>query len=252
MVSFADLVQAQPTQTLAKLAEFLGISKGQVTQLLEEGQLEGIILATLRLRGVAATPNLKNSVQTLVRTISPAPAVAASPSTAGTPVQSDTTITIMFTDVVESSSMMERLGDREGRRVLGTHERIIRQQTSAHEGTEIKSMGDGFMLTFPSARRGVACAIEVQQALAEMNTARTDAPILVRIGLSVGEPIHDDKDMFGTSVIMAARITAMAYGGQILTSQIANELASASGDFEFRPMELRGLPGSHTLFEVVW
>ena len=60
MVSFADLVQAQPTQTLAKLAEFLGISKGQVTQLLEEGQLEGTILATLRLRGVAATPNLKN------------------------------------------------------------------------------------------------------------------------------------------------------------------------------------------------
>jgi class 3 adenylate cyclase len=237
------------------MAEFLGIPEGQATLLLEEGRLEGAILTTLRRRGVAATPNVKNSVQALVRTMEPARAASLSRPTSGSPLQSDTTITIMFTDVVGSSPIMERLGDREGRRVLRTHERIIRQQTAAQDGIEVKSMGDGFMLTFPSARRGVACAIEVQRALAQMNNGRTQMPISVRIGLSVGEPIHDDKDMFGTSVIMAARVMAMAKGGQILASQIAHDLASTSGDFEFRPlgpMELKGLPGSHPLFEVVW
>ena len=77
----------------------------------------------------------------------------------------------------------------------------------------------------------------------------------MRIGLSVGEPIREDEDMYGTSVIMASRIAAKAEGGQVLVSHVAYTLASASGDFEFRQVgvtQLKGIDGEHPLFEVVW
>ena len=185
----------------------------------------------------------------------PEPSAPGPDPSGGARLQPDATATIMFTDVVGSSSMMERLGDRQGRLLLSRHDEIIRRQIATQEGTEVKSLGDGFMFTFRSARRAVACAIAIHKALADHNREQRQAPISVRIGISVGEPIHDDKDLFGMSVIMAARIAAKAAGGQILISQVAHALTSSSGDFDFRPigsMELKGISGSHSLFEVVW
>ena len=128
-------------------------------------------------------------------------------------------------------------------------------RATAHEGSEVKSMGDGLMLTFRSARRAVASAVAMQRALAEYNRKSARVPVSVRIGLSVGEPVRDQKDLFGVSVIKAARITAKANGGQVLVSDIAHALASSSGEFSFRPVgpvELKGLTGSHHLYEVLW
>ncbi len=255
MVAIAELGRSRQLRSLGKVAAFLGVKEAEVDRLLEEGRLEGAILATLRRRGVAVTPNLKNSVQKLVRTISPDRAALGSQLNTGASLNSDTTATIMFTDIVGSSAMMERLGDRGGRLVLSAHEEIIRSNTAAHNGTEVKSLGDGFMLIFPSVRRGVQCAIAVQKALIEHNRNQTEARILVRIGLSVGEPIREDEDMYGTSVIRASRIASMAKGGQVLVCHIAYTLASTSGDFEFRPVgvtQLKGIEGKHPLFEVVW
>ena len=167
----------------------------------------------------------------------------------------DATATIMFTDVVGSTAMMQRLGDRVGRRLLIRHEEIVRDRTAAHSGSEVKGLGDGFMLTFPSSRLGVACAVDMQKALAEHNGERPQDAISVRIGISVGEPIHDNEDIFGASVIAAARITAVAGGGQVLVSEVAYVLASSSGEFAFRPfgpVALKGLPGDHLLYEVIW
>jgi class 3 adenylate cyclase len=75
------------------------------------------------------------------------------------------------------------------------------------------------------------------------------------MGLSVGEPVQDKNDLFGVSVITAARISAKAAAGQIMLSQVAYALASSSGEFEFRSVgefELKGLGGSHEIYEVVW
>ena len=138
---------------------------------------------------------------------------------------------------------------------MSTHEAIIRGQTANHRGLVVKSMGDGFMLTFPSAGRGIHCAIGIQKALVEHNRNQPKAPISVRTGLSVGEPIRDGDDMFGTSVIIAARIAAEAHGRQVLVSDIVHALASTSGDFDFQPvgeMELKGFSGTQHIFEVVW
>lgn len=240
--------------SVAKIAEFLGTSEGSANRLLEEGKLETALVATLRRRGVELTPNLKNSVQTLVRSMEPLRVMAPGPPQDQTSL-SDGTATIMFTDMVGSSAMMERLGDRVGRRVLAIHDRIIRSEVAAYQGFEVKSMGDGFMLTFRSASRALACAVAIQKAFADYNGKRKKAPILVRIGLTVGEPINDEKDIFGMSVIIAARIAAEAGGGQVLVSEIAHALAQSSGDFDFKPVgpvAFKGVAGRHPLFEVIW
>ena len=255
MASIAALAGADLYQTTSKVASFLGIEEEGVAQLLKQGGLEGAILTTLQRKGLALQPSVKNSVQALVRAIEPKPSVSAPARAGSAPLQSDATATIMFTDVVGSSGLMERLGDRQGRLLLSKHDEIIRRQVAEHEGCEVKSLGDGFMFTFHSAGRAVAGAIAIQKAISEHNREQPEASIAIRIGVSVGEPIRDDNDMFGMSVIVAARIAAQAAGGQILISQIAHALTSSSGDFDVRPVgpvELKGVAGSHPLFEVVW
>ena len=168
---------------------------------------------------------------------------------------SGATATIMFTDIVGSTSMMERLGDRAGRDVLNMHDEIVRHEVTAYEGVEVKALGDGFMLTFRSVGRGLACAVAIQKDFALYGERHPDAQIAVRMGLNVGEPIEAKEDIFGMSVIMASRISAMAQGGQVLVSQVAYALASSSGDFRFEPVgkvELKGIEGYHDVYEMLW
>ena len=116
-------------------------------------------------------------------------------------------------------------------------------------------MGDGFMLTFQSSRRGVACAAAIQKDLEEFNKEKREAKLAVRMGLSVGEPIHEEEDLFGKSVILAARISAKAQGEQILICRLVHALVSASGEFVFREVgnfNLKGISDTHTLYEVLW
>ena len=255
MVLIEQALEARTAPTISKMAEFLGTSVDEVAQLVEERRIESAILATLRGRGVVVTPRVKNSVRMFVGSMEPQVSSSEGASAAGEGVQSDSTATIVFTDVVGSTSMIERLGDRLSRRVLMGHEKIIREQTAAHGGSVVKALGDGFMLAFRSARRALACAIGIQQALADFNTTQAANTVAVRIGLTVGEPVPEKEDLFGISVNMAARIAATAAGGQVLVSQVAYALASTSGDFNFRQVgevELKGIAGNHLLYEVLW
>ena len=236
---------------ITKVAEFMGTPEGTVAQLLAEGRLGGALVNTLRQKGVALTPSVKNSVQLLVRTMEPQ---EPGPTQASLP-DSHTTSTIMFTDIVGSTSMIERLGDRKARELLSMHDDIITERAEAWGGSMVKSMGDGFLLTFRSARSGVACALDAQRALSDHNRRHHQTPIQVRMGLSIGEPIQEGKDLFGTAVNMSARISATASGGQILVCQTVHTLLANAGEFVFKPLgafELKGLAGTHPLFEVVW
>jgi len=96
--------------------------------------------------------------------------------------------TILFTDVEGSTALTDRLGDEKARALLREHERITREGLKSHGGTEVKTMGDGFMASFGSATRALACAVGIQQAFAERNESAAE-PIRVRIGLNAGEPI---------------------------------------------------------------
>jgi class 3 adenylate cyclase len=133
--------------------------------------------------------------------------------------------TIFFTDLVGHTEMMSRLGDERGRAVLREHETITRNVLKQFGGTEIKTMGDGFMASFGSVTRAVECAIALQRAFA----GREGEPLNVRVGLNAGEPIEEDGDLFGATVILASRIAAKADGGEILVADTVRGLSSGKG-----------------------
>jgi class 3 adenylate cyclase/pimeloyl-ACP methyl ester carboxylesterase len=172
-------------------------------------------------------------------------------------------ITVFFTDVEGSTALTQRLGDAKARDVLRTHERIVRDALRAHQGSEVKTMGDGFMASFPSATRALECAIALQRAFAEHNAALVrqaqDAhtepfEVRIRVGLNAGEPIAEEEDLFGTAVILAARIAAKAEGGEILVANVIRELAAGKG-FLFSDRgetALRGFEDPVRLYEVRW
>jgi class 3 adenylate cyclase len=167
----------------------------------------------------------------------------------------DGTVTILFSDIEGSTQMTERLGDQRWLQVLREHNRIVREQLAAHGGFEVKSQGDGFMLAFQSARRGLHCAVAIQRAFAAHNQQHADEPLRVRMGLHAGEVIKEADDFFGKNVILAARIAATARGGEILVSALLKELTHSSGDIRFddgRSTELKGLSGTYTLHTIAW
>jgi class 3 adenylate cyclase len=166
----------------------------------------------------------------------------------------DGTVTILFSDIEGSTAMTERLGDQRWLEVLRGHNAIVREQVKQHGGFEVKAEGDGFMLAFQSARRGIECGVDIQRAFAERNES-AEEPVRVRIGLHTGEAIKEADDFYGKNVILAARIAAQAQGGEILVSSLLKELTESAVGVTFgegREVELKGLSGPHRVFEVVW
>jgi class 3 adenylate cyclase len=162
----------------------------------------------------------------------------------------DGTVTILFTDIQDWTGLTEQLGDQRAQRVLHAHNQIVRAQVRHHGGFEVKSQGDGFMLTFQSARNAVLCAIALQQEFARFNERHPDTPLHVRMGLHAGEAIKEKDDFFGRAVIMAARIAASAKGGEILISSLLKDLTGAAGDLRIGAGRKVGLKGLHGLFQV--
>ena len=161
---------------------------------------------------------------------------------------------ILFTDIVGHTEMMERLGDAKGRDVLREHERITRETLVAHGGAEVKAMGDGFMAWFSSAQKAVECAIDLQRGFASQNQEPGTENLSVRVGLNAGEPIEEDGDLFGTSVITASRICAQAGGGEIVVSDVVRQLVAGKG-FLFADrgaVALKGFEDPVRLHEVRW
>jgi class 3 adenylate cyclase/pimeloyl-ACP methyl ester carboxylesterase len=158
--------------------------------------------------------------------------------------------TVLFTDLVGHTEMMSRLGDEKGREVLREHERITREVLAAHGGTEVKTMGDGFMASFGSVTKAVECAVALQRAFGE----REGEPLSVRVGLNAGEPIEEDGDLFGATVILASRIAGKAEGGEILVSDTVRGLCSGKG-FLFSDrgeFVAKGFDEAVRVYEVRW
>jgi class 3 adenylate cyclase len=167
----------------------------------------------------------------------------------------DGTVTLMFSDMVNFTAMTERLGDRKAHEVVRAHNAIVREQCTAHQGSEIELQGDGFLLAFPTAQQGLRCGIEIQRGFAAYNRKHAEEPIQVRIGLHTGEAIKDADKFFGLSVILAARIAAQAKGEEILVSSAVKTLTERDADLRFDPgrdVSLKGISDSQRLFTVSW
>jgi class 3 adenylate cyclase len=128
----------------------------------------------------------------------------------------------MFTDVVSSTELIEAIGDEAWGDLLAWHDQAMRAVVAEHGGEVVKHGGDGFFLAFPDVISGVECAIEIQRRLADHRRSAGFAP-RVRIGLHFSEATTRDGDYFGKGVNEAARIGAMAEGGEVLVSEASIE-----------------------------
>ena len=163
----------------------------------------------------------------------------------------DGTVTIAFTDIESSSVLLDRLGDAEFMRVLGWHDRVVREAAEQQGGFVVKSQGDGFMLAFPSAAQALRASLTMRERI---KTGFEGLPVRIRVGLHSGETIKRSDDFYGRTVVIAARIGSLALGNEILASDLVHALAKGLGTFTFCPPRaaaLKGLDGSFDLFPVV-
>ncbi len=161
---------------------------------------------------------------------------------------------IMFTDIVGSTDMTVRLGDEEAVRLISDHNSIVRKTLRSNNGSEIKFTGDGFHASFSLVSEAVRCAICIQQEFATYNEDHPDREIRIKIGLSAGEPIMADQDLFGSTVNLAARICEHAAAEQILVAQVVCDLCLGK-KFDFNQQSgtlLKGFDEPTRLSEVAW
>jgi class 3 adenylate cyclase len=167
----------------------------------------------------------------------------------------DGTVTLLFTDIENSTPIAEELGDLRWIELLREHNRIVRECLVLHGGEEVKTIGDAFMVAFGSARRALLCAIAIQRAVAAGAIEDGEGRVRVRIGLHPGEPVREGNDFYGKSVVLASRIAGQARGGEILVSSLLRELAESAGDIRFddgQERPLKSLAGQHRLYAVLW
>ena len=165
----------------------------------------------------------------------------------------DGTVTIVFTDIVDSTVMLARLGDRAWVEVVRRHNKVVEDVTAAHGGAVVETQGDGSLLAFSSARQAVACALAIQRAIEQAFTDPA-VPIRVRIGIHTGDAIKEAEHFYGTTVHYAARVASHALGGEVLVSSAVRELVLGSTPdvtfLEVREVELKGIAGRHRLYAI--
>jgi class 3 adenylate cyclase/tetratricopeptide (TPR) repeat protein len=152
-----------------------------------------------------------------------------------------TPVTLMFTDLVNSTELLQRAGDEEAQRVFRSHHGLLRDAVATYAGQEVKWLGDGLMAVFPSAADAVRCAVAMQQAARRRAAGER---LGLRVGLHVGEALADEADYVGTPVVVARRLCDRATAGQIVCSQLVVELLHGRQAFRFDalgPLELKGL-----------
>jgi len=137
--------------------------------------------------------------------------------------------TILFTDVVNSTTLTQSLGDEAAIAILGIHDTIVRDALSVSGGREVKHTGDGIMASFVSAAGAVRCAIQIQRELEKHTQANPERSLKVRVGAAAGEPVEQNNDLFGSTVQLAARLCAHAQPEQILVSNAIPDLCIGKG-----------------------
>jgi class 3 adenylate cyclase len=157
---------------------------------------------------------------------------------------------VMFTDIVGSTEMTARLGDRLAVEIVRAHDSLVRRCLAPRGGREVKHTGDWIMASFGSVQGAVECAKEIQGAIEDYNK-NSRYPLAVRVGIHAGEPVEDSRDLFGMTVHLAARICNSAREGEILVSDLVRETVGGRDSFiEGRLLELKGFAEPQRVFSV--
>jgi class 3 adenylate cyclase len=160
--------------------------------------------------------------------------------------------TFMFTDIVKSTDLVGVIGDEAWEDLLGWHDQTLRSLFASHGGGVAHHTGDGFFVSFQDAGSALRCAVAIQRALAEHRRAHGFA-LQVRIGVHAGEATRRGQDYGGGEVHKAARIAALAEGGEILASQ--ETVAQADGALQVgepREVSLKGFTEPVQVSSVDW
>jgi PAS domain S-box-containing protein len=161
--------------------------------------------------------------------------------------------TILFTDLVGSTELMQRVGDRRAQSLFQQHSEFLRDNVVALGGDLVEWTGDGVMATFSAASDALHCAIAVQQTAPRTSAAE---PLGVRVGLNAGEVLRQElgSGYFGAPVVIARRLCDAAGSGQILCSQTITGLVAGNRGFRFRDLgaiHLKGIADPVGAVEVV-
>ncbi|HEX7264078.1 MAG TPA: AAA family ATPase [Candidatus Dormibacteraeota bacterium] len=167
--------------------------------------------------------------------------------------QSEGTVTIMFTDVENSTQMLSSKGFTVSHEIMKAYESIMEEKITEHAGRRIKGLGDGVMVSFGSTRHAVECAIEIQRAIADYSKQNPERKLKIRIGINTGEVVEEAGDIFGAAVNVAARVAGKAKGGEILVSEVVRELVGPVSEMVFGyrgRFKLKGFPDRFRLHDV--
>ncbi len=170
-----------------------------------------------------------------------------------TKIEAGEEIALLFSDLRGFSSYAVHEGDRAAFELTQVHEEVLRQRISEY-GIVVKSLGDGVMAAFESPSLAIQAAVGVQQDLRARNAARSSGFVDVGIGLACGTPIMTDIDFIGHAVNLAQRLSDIAKGGQILTTESVQRASPVSAPLHYIPLGARTLRGIGTdeIVEVAW
>ena len=162
--------------------------------------------------------------------------------------------TVMFTDMVGSTSLTLTVGDAVAQQAVRAHNLIVREALHEFGGREIKHTGDGIMAAFPTTSNSVEAAIAIQVKVRARNRVIPEPPLHLKIGINAGEPIVEDDDLFGATVQLAARVVDAAESEQILVSDIVRGICAGKnlGFVNRGPFQLDGFKDNIVLHEAVW
>jgi class 3 adenylate cyclase/tetratricopeptide (TPR) repeat protein len=164
-------------------------------------------------------------------------------------------LTIMMTDLADSAALRRTHGDRDVDEMLGVQAEIVGDKVAEFGGRMRKSLGDGFLISFPSTVPAVRAAADIQRALEERSSADPQHAVEVRIGIHTGQVTDHDGDLLGQTVHVTARVMSEALGGEILTTDEVRKLVEPRLDWSFLDAGLfwlRGFPERWRLYEVSW
>ena len=161
---------------------------------------------------------------------------------------------VMFTDLEGSTEMISAHGDDVAMEMLRIHNALTREVLRAHAGREIKHTGDGFMTSFTSAVSAVECAIDIQRAMDKHNEDNPIEDMKLRIGICAGEPVRNDKQLYGAAVNLAARLCARSEPTRILVAQVIKDLCVGKKIpfIDRGEVEVKGFEEPVPMYEVDW
>ena len=168
----------------------------------------------------------------------------------------DIEVAILFADVVGSTQLYEKLGDIKAREMVGRCLDIMKEATEQHSGTVIKTMGDEVMSTFPTADDAMNAARQMQNLInTDASLALDTGQVSIRIGCHYGPVVQENRDIFGSAVHTANRMTSQAKAKQIITTastvdQLSPDWRSAARQIDVATV--RGQSHEVALFEVLW